>query len=269
MSTIPVTVNLDSALIEQARERAKLASWTLSRLIESTLSEWVEAHAAQDGRYVVRAGDSLAQIAVRFYGNARLYTVIAKVNGVTDPRLLRVGQVLRIPSLGMPSSGPEVPPPPQGEVEFIQSPHYDSRPPGTAIWAIVVHATANSSLGGVISWFRDPVSEVSAHYNIGKDGRVVQMVRDEQRAWHAGQSAWKGVLDVNDFSIGIELVNKNDGQDPYPDAQYRALVALCKRLVARYEHRIGDIVGHKDISLSGRDDPVGFDLERLRRDVAT
>ncbi len=93
------------------------------------------------------------------------------------------------------------------------------------------------------------------------------MVRDEHRAWHAGRSIWKSVRHVNDFSLGIELVNRNDGLDPYPEVQYQALVALCKMLIARYDIQVEDIMGHKDISLSGKTDPASFDLEQLRRDV--
>ena len=154
------------------------------------------------------------------------------------------------------------------QIEYIQSPHYSERPPDTQIWAIVIHATANDSLNGVIEWFTNPQSLVSAHYNIDKDGRVVQMARDEQRAWHAGKSQWKGIEDVNDFSIGIELVNRNDGADPYPEEQYQVCLKLCKYLVKKYDIQAGDIMSHRAISLTGKTDPAGFDMDRLRRDVA-
>ncbi|MBN1582674.1 MAG: N-acetylmuramoyl-L-alanine amidase [Anaerolineae bacterium] len=237
-------------------------------------------------RYTIKRGDTLAQIAVRFYGDAKRYVDIARVNNITDPRTIRVGQVLLIPAANQLSA----PPPPatttiqpitdltnisttvapsELAIEFIQSQHYNQRPAGAKIWAIVVHATANSTLEGVIRWFTNPQAFVSAHYNIGKDGRIVQMVQDELRGWHAGKSIWKGVPDTNDYSIGIELVNKNDGIDPYPPAQYRVLVALCKTLVAKYGIKVGDIMGHKDISLVGKTDPAGFDMEQLRRDVAS
>ena len=97
----------------------------------------------------------------------------------------------------------------------------------------------------------------------------MQMVQDELRGWHAGKSTWKGVPDTNDYSIGIELVNKNDGIDPYPSAQYQVLVALCKMLVAKHGIKVEDIMGHKDISHSGKTDPAGFDMAQLRRDVAS
>jgi LysM repeat protein len=282
MSTIPLTVHLDSSLYQRAWQRAQSENVTLQQVVADMLHEWSASQPALPDRYVVRAGDTLARIAFRLYGDATKYVLLAQANGITDPRLLRVGQVLIVPPPGGAPLAPLLPgepsppagpapqpsaPPAELEIEFVPSPHFNQRPQGTRIWALVIHATANSSLEGVIRWFTNPESNVSAHYNIGKDGRVVQMVHDQDRAWHAGQSMWKGVLNVNDFAIGIELVNLNDGLDPYPQEQYRVLVALCARLVARYSIQIEDIMGHKDISLSGKTDPAGLDLERLRQDV--
>ena len=275
MGTTLLRVIVDQALHRQAQERARLENLSLDQVIQRLLRKWVRSPMAAYETYVVRPSDTLAQIAVKFYGDAKRYSVIAEANGITDIRLLRVGQTLRIPPLS--SLPPKPVPAPEDKarekpgklkIEFVQSPHYNQRPADTKIWAIVVHATANSSLNGVITWFQNPQSMVSAHYNIGKDGRIVQTVRDKHRAWHAGVSIWKGVPDVNDYSLGIELVNKNDGVDPYPEAQYQALVALCKKLVAEYDVKIEDIMGHKDIHQK-KTDPAGFDLERLRRDVAT
>jgi LysM repeat protein len=241
---------------------------------------------ATEQRYTIKRGDTLAQIAVRFYGDAKRYIDIARVNNITNPGAIRIGQVLRIPAATQLSAPPPPPTttiqpvtdltmpsttvaPSELKIEFIQSQHYNQRPAGTRIWAIVVHSTANSTLEGVIRWFTNPQAFVSAHYNIGKDGRIVQMVQDELRGWHAGKSTWKGVPNTNDYSIGIELVNKNDGVDPYPPAQYQALVALCKMLVAKYDIKVEDIMGHKDISHVGKTDPAAFDLAKLRRDVAS
>ena len=281
-----VSLNVEQGVLERALARARSENKTLDQVVSSMLQEWTKSWtpSAQPTFYTVRAGDSLAQIAVRFYGNAKRYIDIAKANDITNPGLIRVGQRLYIPPLSgateplPPVVQPVQPVQPQPvspqpvstlDIEFIQSPHYNLRPAGTKIWAIVIHSTANSTLEGVIRWFTNPQSFVSAHYNIGKDGRIVQMVKDEQRGWHAGRSIWKNVDNVNNYSIGIELVNKNDGRDPYPEVQYRALVALCKQLVRKYGIKVEDIMGHKDISLSGKTDPAGFDLAQLRRDVAT
>jgi len=285
------TINLDRTLYQRARERARLENLDLEQLVERYLAKWIVSPSLAFEIYRVRAGDSLAQIAGRFYGNAKLYAALAQYNGIADNALLRVGQQIRIPPLSSlpqvvvpepepsPEPDPELIPGPQpfptpvwpSDVrrEFLQSPHYNERPHDARIWAIVIHATANSTLNGVIEWFTNPVSLVSAHYNIGKDGRVVQMAREEQRAWHAGKSVWKGIESVNDYSIGIELVNKNDGVDPYTEAQYAVCCKICRYLVAKYEIAIEDIMGHLDISLTGKTDPAGLDLDKLRRDVAS
>lgn len=301
MTNTSLTVSIDQTVYQKARDRAQNEGKTLDQVIAQILGDWVQSWtpavpkvpvappSAAYRQYAVKRGDTLAQIAVRFYGDAKRYIDIAQANNITNPGMIRVGQTLRIPELStlpatptpppatptppaVPVAEPARPAPKEAEptlnIEFIQSQHYNNRPAGSKVWAIVVHSTANSTLEGVIKWFQNPQSFVSAHYNIGKDGRTVQMVQDELRAWHAGKSVWKGVNDMNNFSIGIELVNKNDGRDPYPDVQYQVLVALCKQLTAKYGVRAQDIVGHKEISLSGKTDPAGFDMEKLRRDVA-
>jgi N-acetylmuramoyl-L-alanine amidase len=71
----------------------------------------------------------------------------------------------------------------------------------------------------------DPEARVSCHYLVTKTGEVVRMVPEERRAWHAGRSYWRGITDVNDDSIGIELDNPGhtNGYEPFPDAQIEAL----------------------------------------------
>ncbi len=266
------TIALNESLYEEIQRRAREQEMTPGQLVERILREWIATQSKEYDQYVVRPGDTLARIAARVYGDARLYAALAAFNGIADPTLIHVGQVLQLPPRSVleretPPKTEEPAPEPELKIEFLPSPHYGERPAGTRIWVIVIHATANSTLTGVIAWFTNPQSFVSAHYVIGKDGRIVQMVREEKRAWHAGRSVWKGIPNVNDYSIGIELVNKNDGLDPYPEEQYHSLVALCKKLVARYNINVQDIVGHRDISLSGKTDPMGLDLERLRQDV--
>lgn len=149
------------------------------------------------------------------------------------------------------------------DIEFVGSPNFNKRP--VPITLIVIHATASNNFQGVINWFNNSDSKVSAHYTIGKDGLIVQHVQDKDRAWHAGESIWKGRPDCNDYSIGIELVNLNDGKDPYPEAQHQALVELCRYLSAKYD--IGDIAGHSEVSPGRKTDPAGYDLDRLWNEV--
>ena len=92
---------------------------------------------------------------------------------------------------------------------------------------IVLHATVLNTLQEVIAQFSRPESKVSAHYTIDRDGTIVWHVEEGKRSWHAGQSRMKdGRSSVNDFSIGIELVNLNDGRDPYPAPQIEAMRRL-------------------------------------------
>jgi LysM repeat protein len=155
-------------------------------------------------------------------------------------------------------------------IRWVGSPNFNQRRSPTDITAITIHSTANSTLRGVIDWFNNPNAQVSAHYTIDKDGTIVQHVRDQDRAWHAGQSIWKGRASCNDYCLGIELVNLNNGADPYPESQHAANVSLCAYLCATYNISPDDIMGHLDIALpvGRKTDPRGYDLNRLRREVA-
>jgi N-acetyl-anhydromuramyl-L-alanine amidase AmpD len=140
------------------------------------------------------------------------------------------------------------------------SPNFNERPPGTTVDTIVLHATVFETLDQVISHFADPKNQVSAHFTIDKDGTIASHVPEDKRAWHAGESMMKdGRKNVNDFSVGIELVNRNDGTDPFTEAQLQAMRRLLKSLIAR--HPIRHIVAHYECAVpAGRkSDPVGFD----------
>ena len=82
----------------------------------------------------------------------------------------------------------------------------------------------------------NPVSQVSAHYFVFGDGRVLQMVPEARRAWHAGRSSWDGETDINSCSIGIEIANPGHpgGLPPFPDAQIESVAALAKDIVTRW-----------------------------------
>jgi N-acetylmuramoyl-L-alanine amidase len=129
-----------------------------------------------------------------------------------------------------------------------------------SIDTIVLHATVLNSLDEVIGRFADTQSKVSAHYTIDRDGTTVRHVAERERAWHAGQSRMKdGRGGVNDFSIGIELVNRNDGVDPFPGKQIQAMRRLLKTIIAR--HPIRHIVTHYECAdpPGRKSDPAGFD----------
>lgn len=142
------------------------------------------------------------------------------------------------------------------------SENYGDRSPGATIDCVVLHATAGG-LSGTLGWFTNPNSGVSSHYVVAKDGDVYQMVEEENKAHHAGASQFQGRSNFNDFSIGIEIVNKNDGQDPYPPDQFEAMVQLVGYLVEKYQIERQWIVTHADISTAGKTDPRGFPIHEM------
>ncbi len=151
------------------------------------------------------------------------------------------------------------------EYSFVASPNFNWRPDGQAITCIVLHSTAQPNLQTTVNWFLTPESKVSAHFVVDKDGRVVQMVPVEARAWHAGVSTLGGVAGVNDYSIGIEMVNRNDGLDPYPVAQYQAVARIILEAQALYPIPDSRVVSHASIALppGRKTDPAGFDWNKL------
>ncbi len=156
------------------------------------------------------------------------------------------------------------------KVEWIQSPNYGKRPHGIDdVTTIVVHSTVIPTLEETTEAFQHDEQHtpnpVSSHFTIGKDGSIVQNVSTFGRAWHAGKS-WDaaGRNNVNDYSIGIELVNLDDGKDPYPEAQIQALCGIIAEMRRRFP--IKQIVSHEFIAQPpGRKvDPNGFPWERLK-----
>lgn len=155
----------------------------------------------------------------------------------------------------------------------LSSPHCDARPDGVAIDALVIHDTETpgvSEARTIVNYFQNPRSGVSAHYVIGKRGELIQCVPDAMRAWHAGPSQLDGREKVNDFSIGIELVNAQTGRDPFTDAQYRTLALLTADLVLRFNIPLTRIVGHRHVTnfpQYKRDPADNFDWGRYFTDV--
>jgi N-acetyl-anhydromuramyl-L-alanine amidase AmpD len=152
------------------------------------------------------------------------------------------------------------------KIVWIQSPNCDKRKAGSPIDTIVIHSTAIDSLEKTTEVFqRTKENPVSAHFTIGKDGSIVQNVSTFDRAWHAGVSKDAGGRpSVNHYSIGIELVNKDDGKDGYPEAQLQALCGIIAEMRRRFP--IKQLVSHEFIAIPpGRKiDPANFPWERLK-----
>jgi N-acetylmuramoyl-L-alanine amidase len=135
------------------------------------------------------------------------------------------------------------------------SPNWDER--AAPVTMIVLHYTGMEDADGAIARLTDPAAKVSAHYLVHEDGRVLRMVAEDKRAWHAGKSHWRGVTDVNSASIGIEIVNPGHefGYRPFPDEQIDAVVRLVSEIKDRYEIGRGNVVGHSDIAPARKRDP--------------
>lgn len=146
------------------------------------------------------------------------------------------------------------------------SPNFDDRL--MPISAIVLHYTGMESAEAALARLCDPLAKVSSHYVVYEDGTVHRLVQESKRAWHAGQSHWRGLTDLNSTSIGIEIVNPGHEYKyvPYPEAQIDAVVRLVAEIKDRYAITRGNIVGHSDIApLRKRDPGELFPWYRLAR----
>jgi len=150
-----------------------------------------------------------------------------------------------------------------GEIALIVV-HGISLPPGEFGGPWIADLFLNRLDPDAHPYFREVAGvKVSAHVVIRRDGQLVQFVPFSKRAWHAGQSCFRGRNVCNDFSIGIEL----EGTDelPYTEAQYRSLTALIALLRSRYPNIDADaITGHADIAPGRKTDPgPAFDWDKL------
>jgi N-acetylmuramoyl-L-alanine amidase len=130
---------------------------------------------------------------------------------------------------------------------------------------VIIHHTAQNSTQQTINTFLvKGKSEVSAHYIVGKDGAVVQMVNDYLRANHAGIGKWGNTSDLNSSSIGIELDNNGIDQ-PFTDAQIKSLLVLLDALKKRYNIPVANFIGHADIAPGRKNDPRNFPWKVLAK----
>jgi N-acetyl-anhydromuramoyl-L-alanine amidase len=163
----------------------------------------------------------------------------------------------------------------------VASPNCDARPQGSSIDLIVIHGISlpPGQFGGpwIDRLFTNTLpaerhaffasiaaAKVSAHLLIRRGGTTRQYVSFNQRAWHAGQSAYRGREACNDFSIGIELEGTDDR--PYTALQYRTLTACVTALCRAYPSlSLEHVVGHSDIAPGRKTDPgPSFDWRKFR-----
>jgi AmpD protein len=163
----------------------------------------------------------------------------------------------------------------------LPSPNFGPRPITAHIDLIVLHSISlpPGQYGGnevqalftnQLDWDAHPYFknmeglEVSAHFYIRRDGEIWQFVSCDDRAWHAGQSSYRGRDNCNDDSIGIELEGLEG--DTFDTAQYEALQRLCPALIQHYP--IAHIAGHEHIAPGRKADPgPGFNWDFLQHTV--
>ncbi|PCJ90309.1 MAG: N-acetylmuramoyl-L-alanine amidase [Hyphomicrobiales bacterium] len=141
--------------------------------------------------------------------------------------------------------------------ELAPSANFGPRVDDAAIDILILHYTGMPDDDQAQAWLQSEQSQVSSHYFVHEDGRVVQLVAETARAWHAGRSAWKNNIDINSSSIGIEIANPGHehGYRAFPDEQILAVIALCQDILARQSIEPERVLAHSDIAPLRKEDP--------------
>jgi N-acetylmuramoyl-L-alanine amidase len=148
------------------------------------------------------------------------------------------------------------------------SPNVGARRNGERPSILLLHYTGVATMAKAVDWLTRAGSGVSCHYGIDEVGRIVQMVPEALRAWHAGEALWAGESDINSASIGIEIHNPGHdwGYADFPEAQLAAVEALCLDIVARHGIRPERVLAHSDVAPTRKKDPgEKFPWVRLAR----
>lgn len=143
-------------------------------------------------------------------------------------------------------------------IEDLPSPNCDERPGGeAAIDMLILHYTGMQTAQAAIDRLRDPAAKVSSHYVVDEDGRILRLVPERLRAFHAGISFWRGRRVLNDVCIGIEIVNPGHewGYRRFPAAQMDAVRALCLEILGRHAIPARNVIGHSDVAPNRKQDP--------------
>lgn len=150
--------------------------------------------------------------------------------------------------------------------EWRPSPNVNARREGKRADILLLHYTGMTSAEAACLRLCHPGSKVSCHYLVDEQGGIVQMVEEDMRAWHAGQSFWGGETDINSRSIGIEIHNPGHDAD-YPDfpaPQMEAVIALSRDILERHPIPPERVLAHSDVAPRRKRDPgEKFDWRRL------
>ena len=142
------------------------------------------------------------------------------------------------------------------KIKFIVSPNFTARK-SRKIRYVIIHYTGMRTAQAAIKRLKSRKHQVSCHYLIDNSGKIVQMVKDQDIAWHAGVSYWDGKRNINNNSIGIEIQNKGHefGYENFRKVQISSLISLI--ILLKQKHNISDafILGHSDIAPDRKIDP--------------
>jgi N-acetylmuramoyl-L-alanine amidase len=141
--------------------------------------------------------------------------------------------------------------------DVIPSANHGDRAKGRLPDMIVLHYTGMPDVEAAITQLCSAGTDVSAHYIVLEDGRIVQSVPEARRAWHAGVASWSGEDDINSCSIGVEIVNRGHdwGYPDFPSRQIAAVTALCRGIMLRRGVPTHRVLGHSDVAPARKKDP--------------
>ena len=149
-------------------------------------------------------------------------------------------------------------PPDSPLVDRVQpSPNHEPRCGVVRPDILLLHYTGMKTTQAALERLCDPGPRVSSHYLLFEDGRIIQLVPEARRAYHAGTSSWEGTSDINSRSIGIEIGNQGHdfGCPAFPGPQIAAVIALCRDIVARWSIAPWHVLAHSDVAPNRKRDP--------------
>ena len=141
--------------------------------------------------------------------------------------------------------------------KVCSSNNFNERPSGADVTILVMHYTGLRTCREALDRLSNPAAKVSSHYLISNIGEIYLLVPEDKRAWHAGVSYWRGLNDINSYSIGIELENPGHefGYQDFSSSQMNALTELSQEILTRHPIPARNVVGHSDIAPRRKRDP--------------